>query len=486
MTTDTDMLIRNVRLIDGTGTPPFVGDIAIADGTIQALGSGLPRTAARELDGEGLAVAPGFIDVHTHDDAVVLKPGGMKPKITQGVTSVVTGNCGICIAPSLPEGATEPTPPLDLLGDKTTFRFPEFSDYINALQVGAPEVNVFPLVGQTLLRLRAMDDPERAATAAEIERMREDLARALTGGAAGMSTGLAYPPARYASTEEILALARDVASAGLLWTTHMRDERSGVVSAVAETLDIARRSGVRTLISHHKCCGQAAFGLSRTTLAMIDEARRKLSVGLDVYPYTASSTILIPQFARDSQTVTITWSDPHPEQEGRDLGDIAADWGVSQDEALERLKPGGAVYHQMDEGDLRRIMAYPPSLIGSDGLPTDRRPHPRLWGTFPRVLGHFARDEAVLPLETAVAKMTGQTATLLGIRDRGFLKPGYKADLVLFDPDEVIDTASYADPTQQAAGIHHVWVNGVQVVEDGQYLNDTPGAGVVIGGRRAE
>ncbi|MCR8726056.1 N-acyl-D-amino-acid deacylase family protein [Frigidibacter sp. ROC022] len=485
MTATSEIMIRNARLFDGTGAAAVVRDLSVADGIITAIGRDLPGTAAQEMDGSGLALAPGFIDVHTHDDAMVLQPGGMEPKLSQGVTSVVTGNCGICLAPGLPEGASVPTPPLDLLGDAAAFRFPEFGDFIDALHGSGPEVNVFPLVGQTLLRLRAMDRPGRPATAAEVERMREDLARAIAGGAAGLSTGLAYPPARFASTDEILALARDVAAAGLLWTTHMRDERSGVVSAVAETLDIARRSGVRTLISHHKCCSQAAFGLSRTTLAMIEEARKELSVGLDLYPYTASSTVLLPTFARDSTKVTVTWSDPHPEMEGRDLKDIAAEWGVSQDEALERLKPGGAIYHQMDEGDLRRIMAYPPTLIGSDGLPQDRRPHPRLWGTFPRVLGHFARDEAVLPLETAIAKMTGQTAALLGLKDRGLLKPGCKADLVLFDPEQVIDRASYAEPTLPPAGIRQVWVNGAPVVEDGAYRPGRPGAGTVIGGCRA-
>lgn len=485
MTETLDFTIRNALVFDGSGRAPVRSDLAVSGGRITAVGAELSGRSGRDIDADGLALAPGFIDVHTHDDAVLLHPGAMEAKITQGVTSVVTGNCGTCIAPGLPEGADVVPPPMDLLGDISAFRFRTFADYLDALVDVGPEVNVFPLIGQTMLRLRAMDDPERPATVDEIETMRRDLSEAIAGGAAGMSTGLAYPPARYAATEEILALARDVAAAGLLWTTHMRDERSGVVSAVAETLDVARRSRVRTLISHHKCCSPSAFGLSRTTLAMIEDARKELAVGLDLYPYTASSTVLLAAFAQDSSKVTVTWSDPHPEHEGRDIADVAADWGVSPDEALERLKPGGAIYHRMDEGDLRRIMAYPPTLIGSDGLPSDRRPHPRLWGTFPRVLGHFARDEGVLPMETAVAKMTGQTAALLGLQDRGLLKAGYKADLVLFDPDKVIDKASYDDPTQPSEGIHCVWVNGVPVVENAEYLRGTSGAGAVIGGCRA-
>lgn len=456
-----DFVIRGALLHDGGGAAPVRGDLAVSGGRILAVGAGLDGRFDEVIDARGRALAPGFIDVHTHDDAAALSPGAMRPKLSQGVTCVVTGNCGISLAPGLPEELGAPVPPLDLLGGIDAYRFPRMADYIEAMQAGGPDLNVAPLVGHTVLRVRAMGtDLARPATPAEIDAMRADLAAALEAGAVGLSTGLAYPPARHASTEEIAALVADVAAAGRLWTTHMRDERTGVVSAVAETLDIARRTGARVLISHHKCCGQASFGLSRTTLEMIAAARREMAVDLDVYPYTASSTVLNPVFARDSSRVTVSWSDPHPEAEGRDLHDIAAEWGVGQMEALERLKPGGAIYHQMDEADLRRILAYGPSLVGSDGLPRDRRPHPRLWGTFPRVLGHYSRDEGLFPLETAIAKMTGQTAAVLGLRDRGRLAPGYAADLVLFDPGTVADAATYADPALPSLGIDRVWVGG--------------------------
>jgi N-acyl-D-aspartate/D-glutamate deacylase len=456
-----DLLIRNATLHTGDGAPPRRGDLAVTGNRIAAIGDRLEGRFSETVDAAGKILAPGFIDVHTHDDAVALEPGAMAPKLSQGVTSVVTGNCGISLAPALPEGLAAPVPPLDLLGGREAFAFPRMTDYLEALRRQRPDVNVVPLVGHTVLRVRAMGtDLERPATPGEIDAMRADLAEALDAGAIGLSTGLAYPPARHAATDEILALVGDVAAAGRLWTTHMRDERLGVVSAVAETLDIARRSGARVLISHHKCCGEAAFGLSQTTLAMIDAARNEISVDLDVYPYTASSTVLNPVFARDSRRVTIAWSDPHPEVEGRDLHEIAAEWSVDSSEALERLKPGGAIYHQMDEVDLRRILAYAPSLVGSDGLPRDRRPHPRLWGTFPRVLGHYARDAGVLPLEVAIAKMTGRTADVLGLPDRGRLQPGAAADLVLFDPDTVADAATYDDPTRPSRGIDRVWVAG--------------------------
>ncbi len=474
-----DLVIRDALLYGGDGAAPLRGDLAVSGGRIVAVGTGLEGRFAEVVDARGHALAPGFIDVHTHDDAVALVPGAMQPKLSQGVTCVVTGNCGISLAPGLPAGLVAPVPPLDLLGDRAAFAFPCMADYIAALQTAGPDVHVAPLVGHTVLRVRAMGtDLDRPATAAEIDAMRADLANALAAGAIGLSTGLAYPPARHAATDEIAALVADVAAAGRLWTTHMRDERSGVVSAVAETLDIARRTGARVLISHHKCCGEAAAGLSRTTLKMIEAARREMEVDLDVYPYTASSTVLNPVFARDSRRVTISWSDPHPEAEGRDLAEIAAAWGIEEMEALERLKPGGAVYHQMDERDLRRILAYGPSLVGSDGLPRDRRPHPRLWGTFPRVLGHYARDEGLFPIETAIAKMTGQTAAVLGLRDRGRLAPGCAADLVLFDPDTVADAATYADPTRRSHGIDRVWVGGRLAFFEGATV--AAGAGEIL------
>jgi N-acyl-D-aspartate/D-glutamate deacylase len=304
--------------------------------------------------------------------------------------------------------------------------------------------------------------------------MRADLAEAIAAGALGLSTGLAYPPARYAATSEVVALARDVA-AGRLYTTHMRDEAGGVVASVAETVGIARDSGARTLISHYKCCGEANFGLSATTLAMIAEARESLKIDLDVYPYTASSTVLLERVVKESRRVTVSWSDSHPELAGRDLAEIAATWGCDALAALKRLQPAGAVYHQMDEADLRRILAFPPTLVGSDGLPHDRRPHPRLWDTFPRVFARYVREEGLHSLEDAVARMTGRTAAVLGLAERGLIKPGYHADLVLFDPAAIADRATYDDPMQPATGIDRVLVNGDVTYAKGAMTENRPG-----------
>jgi N-acyl-D-amino-acid deacylase len=464
-----EVVFKDVLIVDGSGQPGWRGSLGVSAGRICGLGPGYCPDAAEVLAGEGLALAPGFIDVHTHDDLAALRINGLWPKLTQGVTSVVTGNCGLSLAPGLPAWlAGEPPPPLNLLGERAEFAYPSFAAYLAALRAVTPQANVLPLVGHSLLRLAAMDSVSRPASPRERAVMMSLLEQALAEGAAGMSTGLAYPLACYAETGELLTLLRVLAAAGGLWTTHMRDERAGVVAAVAETIDLCRRSGVRTLISHHKCCGRTAFGLSASTLAMIaDAVDEGLPLSLDTYPYTASSTMLASTFARDSERVQIGWSEPHPDCAGEDLVVVAARWGVSEDEAVRRLSPGSGIYHQMCEADLQRILRYPDTVIGSDGMPRDRRPHPRLWGTFPRVLGHYVRERRWFDLATAVAKMTGRTAALLGLADRGRLEVGARADLVLFDPAQIADRATYEDPVQPSAGIRRVYVNGRLAVRDG-------------------
>ncbi|MEO3430884.1 D-aminoacylase [Pelagibius sp. CAU 1746] len=464
-----------MTVVDGSGAAGFAADVAVAGGRIAAVERGLAGEAAEVVEGAGRVLAPGFIDVHTHDDRAALDAAASFPKVSQGVTTVVVGNCGVSLAPSPLRDGNEVIAPINLLGKAADFAYPRFADYRRWVEETPGPVNVAALVGHMTLRARTMDRMERPATAAEIEAMRADLAEALEAGALGLSTGLAYPPSRFAPTSEIVALARDVAAAGRLFTTHMRDEAGGVVASVAETISIARQSGVRTLISHHKCCGEGNFGLSATTLAMIAEARETLSIDLDLYPYTASSTVLMERTVKESRKVTLAWSDSHPDMAGRDLAEIAAEWGCDVITALERLRPGGAVYHQMDENDLVRILTFPPSLVGSDGLPHDKRPHPRLWGTFPRVLGHYVRERGDLSLEQAVAKMTGQTAKVLGLAERGLVKPGHHADLVLFDPDTVIDRATYDDPEEPAAGIDMVLVNGAVTYEKGTMTENRPG-----------
>jgi N-acyl-D-amino-acid deacylase len=240
----------------------------------------------------------------------------------------------------------------------------------------------------------------------------------------------------------------------------MRDEANDVLQSIEETLQIGRAVDAPVVISHHKCSMPENFGRSAETLPRIEAAAGAQKVEFDVYPYHAGSTVLMPSRLRPDVPVQVTWSVPHPQQAGRMLDDIAKDWGVSAREAAERLLPAGAIFFQMDEPDVRRIMAHRLAMIGSDGLPHDTYPHPRLWGTFPRVLGHYARDLGLFSMEDAVRKMTGHTASVFGLVDRGVIRAGAFADLVLFDPETVRDAATFDAPTRPAEGILETWVNG--------------------------
>jgi N-acyl-D-amino-acid deacylase len=379
--------------------------------------------------------------------------------MSQGVTTVVVGNCGISLSPA--RMARRPPPPLDLLGDESWWRFGSFGEYAEQLARAPAPVNTYALIGHMSLRVEAMGgDTQRPATDAEAARMGARLAEALTEGASGFSTGLYYPPNMHAPTSEVIAVAEALREAGGLYVTHMRDEADDVLLSIEETLGIGRAAGVPVVISHHKCSMPENFGRSKETLPAIDAAARHQPVDFDVYPYPAGSTVLIPDRVRADVPVRITWSVPHPVMAGRMLDDIAGEWGVGLREAAERLTPAGGVFHQMDEADVRRILAHPRAMIGSDGLPHDAFPHPRLWGTFPRVLGHYARDMGLFTLEAAVHKMTGRTAAVFGMADRGEIRPGAHADLVLFDPATVRDAATYEAPTTPAHGIIETWVNG--------------------------
>jgi len=460
-----DLIIRNARLIDGTGGPAYPGSLAVKDDRITAMGYLDGLSASVEIDAGGKALCPGFIDVHTHDDRALLANPLMTNKTSQGVTTVVAGNCGVSLAPLTID--RRPPSPLDLICEEGGGFFADFGGYLAALDQEPPAVNALCQVGHSSLRVGAMDSLERPATGAEVRLMRERLEAALAAGAAGFSTGLFYPTAKAAPTEEVIELAKALHEAGAFHSTHMRDEADLITDSLAETFRIGREADVPVVISHHKCAGQPNHGRSPETLALIHQARMHQRLGLDAYPYIAGSTMLDASRMMGASKVLVTWSRTHPEVAGRDLADIAAGMGVGMEEAAERLRPAGAIYFMMDEDDVQRILAYPHTMIGSDGLPHDEHPHPRLWGTFPRVLGHYARDLGLFPLEVAVHKMTGLSASRFGLRDRGVLRPGIHADLVLFDPDTVIDRATFEQPKLPSAGIERVWVNG-RVVWDGE------------------
>lgn len=461
-----DTLILGALVYDGTGAAPRKADVAINADGIDAIGYLTGQSARNTIDANGLALAPGFIDAHTHDDTNVIRQPEMLPKLSQGVTTVVVGNCGISASPVSLRG--DPPDPMNLLGERQDFSYPTFAHYTQAIAAAQPSVNVAALIGHTALRSNHMDRLDRRASPAEIEAMRAQLREALAHGAIGMSTGLAYASAFESDTDEIKALAEELDAQGALYTTHLRTEFDAILDAMQEAYDIGAHGRVPVIISHLKCAGAGNWGRSSEVLDSLSRAHRLQPVGCDCYPYAAgSSTLDLKQVTHDFD-IGITWSTPHPEVAGRMLADIAQEWGLSLMEAARRLQPAGAVYHNMDEHDVQRVLSHPLTMIGSDGLPNDPRPHPRLWGAFPRVLGHYSRDLALFTLETAIHKMTGLTASRFGLTDRGVVKAGYKADLVLFDPTTIADRATFADPIQTASGLEGVWVNGVLSYRSGQ------------------
>jgi N-acyl-D-amino-acid deacylase len=455
-----DLIIRDATVFDGTGGPRFTADVGVTGDRVVAVGDLGDASADREVVATGKALSPGFIDAHTHDDrAVLCGPACMLCKMSQGVTTVVVGNCGISLSPVRMK--QRPVPPLDLLGDESWFVYDSFAAYAERLARDPSPVNTYALIGHMSLRMEAMEgDTQRPATDKEAAQMQHRLAEALAQGASGFSTGLYYPPNMMAPTGEVIAVAEALRATGGLYVTHMRNEADDVLTSIEETLQIGRSVNVPVVISHHKCAMPENFGRSVETLPLIERSAGAQRVDFDVYPYPAGSTVLMPSRLRPDVPVQVTWSVPHPEMAGRMLDDIASEWGLSPKDAAEKLLPAGAIFFQMDENDVRRIMAHRLAMIGSDGLPHDAYPHPRLWGTFPRVLGHYARDLKLFSMEAAVRKMTGHTAEVFGLVDRGVIRAGAYADLVLFDPATVRDASTYDAPTQPAEGIIETWVNG--------------------------
>ncbi|NMZ42961.1 N-acyl-D-amino-acid deacylase family protein [Pseudomonas proteolytica] len=459
-------LIRQALIIDGSNTPGYIADVGLRDGRIETIGDLSGAQGEHEIEASGRVLAPGFIDVHTHDDTVVIRQPQMLPKLSQGVTTVIVGNCGISASPVSLRG--DPPDPMNLLGKAEAFVYPRFTDYRAAVENAEPALNVAALVGHTALRSNHMDDLQRSATPTEIALMRVQLHESLEAGALGLSTGLAYASAFNADTDEVLQLSEELTAFGAVYTTHLRSEFEPVLEAMDEAFLIGRHAKAPVIISHLKCAGAGNWGRSPQLLASLEQAAKTHPVGCDCYPYAASSSTLDLKQVTDAFRITITWSTPHPEMGGQDLQAIAGTWGVSLMDAARRLQPAGAVYYGMDESDVQRILAHPLSMVGSDGLPEDPFPHPRLWGAFPRVLGHFSRDLGLFPLHTAVHKMTGLSAARFGLAGRGAIREGYWADLVLFDPVRVRDVADFKDPQRAAEGIDGVWINGVLSYRDGQ------------------
>lgn len=495
-----DLLITGGTVIDGTGAARYRADVAVqGDRIVRVSRDPIPRSsAAQVLDASGKVVAPGFIDLHTHIEELTEMPAA-ESKLRQGVTTSVGG----------PDGGG-PWP----LG--------VYLDSLREIQLG---MNVAYLVGHNTVRAEVMGMANRAPTAEELERMRAMVAQAMREGAFGISTGLKYPPGAFSKVDEVVALSRVAAEFGGIYTTHLREEGLELLESVAEAIQIGRDARIPVVLTHHKVVGQPMWGASTRTLAMVDSARAAgVDVMIDQYPYTASQTgiaILVPTWAlaggdtafvrrarspelRDTiireivynirtdrgggdlrrvQFSRVRWM---PELEGKTLHDWAVQRGLEPtfengaELVIEAVARGGAtgIYHIIDEGDLERIMRHPQTMIASDGAlarPGQGHPHPRAYGTFPRVLGTYVREKGVLSLEVAIHKMTGMPAARLGLDDRGQIEEGKIADLVVFDPATVADRATFEEPHQYPAGIEQVIVNGVSVVRDGRLTDARPG-----------
>src|SRR5215469_10177901 len=488
-----DLVIRHASIYDGSGAPSVQGDVAINGDKIAAVGA-VEGTARAEVDASGKAVAPGFIDVHSHDDLAVFLAPAMDFKTMQGVTTDVVGNCGMGAAPFSTAAAMFRA----LHGRAEVPAWDDYPSYFDQIDRSPPSLNVAVLAGHGTLRLAAMGNARREPSASELEKMRAWLADAIDAGAVGLSTGLIYEPGRYAGTEEIIELAREIAKrGGGLYASHMRNEAAGLLDSVRETIRIGEEAGVPVQISHHKASGSENWGKVRESLKLIDDARRRgVDVTADQYPYTSGSTIfaaVVENGALDdraakrggigrvpAEKVLFASMPRHPEREGKTLRDFCDEWRLPDVAAAERVMeeegPGvTVVVETMNEADVRTVLKHPTTMIGSDGIWAGTRPHPRLYGTFPRVLGRYSRDLKMLTLEEAVYRMTGMPASKFGLEKRGFIRPGYFADLVVFDSSAIIDAGTYQDPKRYPVGISDVFVNGTAVVSDGRHTGARPG-----------
>ena len=503
-----DLLIRGGRVVDGSGNPWVRADVAIRGDRITRIGHLPETTADRIVDAEGLVVAPGFIDPHTHAVRGIFDVPTADNYLLQGVTTLTEGNDG-----------SSPWPIRDHL------------ERIAELGI-SPNWGVF--AGQGTIRREVIGAEDRDPTRDELDRMRALVAQAMQQGAFGLSTGLFYVPGSFTSTEEVIELSKIAASHGGIYISHMRDEALRLLDSVRETIRIGEEAGIPVQMTHHKAISRDMWGRSADSLALVDAARaRGVDVTIDQYPYTASQTgitAIVPQWAqaggtdalierlRDPETrrrvrgeivyriehdrgggdpanIVIGLCEWDRSLEGKSLADILNERGIEAtaasgaDLVMEIIESGGAraIYHAMDERDVERIMQHPATAIGSDGgisVFGASVPHPREYGTFARVLGRYVRERGVLTLEEAVRKMSGATAQRLGLQDRGLLREGFFADIAVFDPDRVIDRATFSEPHQYSEGFVYVLVNGVLVVDDGEHTGARPGRVLYGPGRR--
>ncbi len=521
-----DLLIKNAMVIDGQNRPAFQADVAVNGDEIAAVGNLGPASAGREIDAAGLALAPGFIDMHSHADYTLPACPTADSLLQQGVTTAVVGQCGFSLAPLLPHSRQE------VIGSLETRRLPvpweawgDFASYLDHMDRSAGlAVNMVPLVGQGTIRAGVMGVGPGRADAEQMARMRAEAERALAAGAFGLSTGLIYPPGSYAPPEEIVELTEAVGAAGGMYFSHIRGEGDTLLQAVAEAVEIGRRTGAAVEIAHFKAGWPSNWAKQAPALELIERARDEgLDVSADVYPYLAGATSLksvLPDWAQEGgkPAILARLADPaqrervklamnqdgfcrdgawdkimvsraagRPQYSGRFVAEAAQAAGLAPEEwvcrALEETDlDTGMIAFMISEENMRQAIARPYVMIGSDSysIPVDGplaqgSPHPRTFGTFARVIGRLVREEKVLTLTEAVHKMTGLTATKLGLADRGSVKAGCRADLVLLDPAAVADRADYLDPFHYAVGVARVFVNGREVLTEGKPTGARPG-----------
>lgn len=520
------LAFRGATVVDGTGAAGYRADVLVRDGRIASIGSGLG--ADRVVDATGLVLAPGFIDMHAHSDIQILARPDHLAKVSQGVTLEVLGQDGLSYAPV--DDATLDTLRGQLAGwndDPPGFDWDwrGVGEYLDRLDRGIA-CNAAYLLPQGTIRMLAVGWPDRPATEAELDTMRELVATGLGEGAVGMSSGLTYPPGMYATTDELVALCEVVAAGGGFYSPHHRSYGAGALEAYAEMVEVSRRSGCPLHLAHATLNFAANAGRAARLLALLDSALAGgVDITLDSYPYLAAATYLsalLPSWAAEggpAQTLTRLSDRDTRERIRVDLEErgpdgnhgVPVDWaaveingvrlaanahlvGLSVAEAARRAgRPPAQLYfdvlvaerlgtscllHVGDEDNVRAIMRHPAHTGGSDGLLAGARPHPRAWGTFPRYLGHYVRELGVLSLEECVAHLTGRAARRLRLADRGLVREGHAADLVLFDPATVADEATYADPRRPATGIPYVLVNGVPVIDDGRHTGALAGRSI--------
>ena len=514
-----DILIQGGRVIDGAGTPSFSADVGIKAGKIAAVGA-LTEASAKRIDAPGLVVAPGFIDMHSHSDIALLANPRAESKIRQGVTTEVIGNCGESAAPLTPRMLADFKAESELDKLQIELDWLSMGEYLAKLAKQGIALNVVPLIGHGTVRAAVMGYENRRPTPLEMQAMKTLVAQAMQEGAFGMSTGLIYAPSYYADTEELIELSQVAAQYGGLYCSHIRGEGDRLIEAVTEAITIGKESGAAVQLSHHKAVGKANWGKVKHSLALIDQARASgFDVTADQYPYIAASNSLSaslppwmhegskdellkrltdPQVrARLRQEMAVRegyWEDTkisycpgRPEYEGLSLQEIAELRGADPYETTFDLlceEEAGVrvVRFGMSEEDVHTVMQHPMVMVGSDasalapyGVLCQGKPHPRSYGTFPRVLGKYAREEQVISIEEAVRKMTSLPAQKLGLRDRGKLQAGMWADITIFQPETVRDKATYLDPHQYPCGIEYVLVNGKPVIIRGEHSGELPG-----------